>query len=163
MKKRERVRNLIDAFIAVVMGILCIVMRGDLLHVLIAVIGGLLVAAGVVDLILRHEFVIGAVKVVIGVFAVMMAWDPVTVNILLYLLACVMLFYGLLGILQVLVNFQNGIKPKFFAVLRPFIHFAIGVALFAHQPGFVKWFFLITGALLIVIGVLSVAAAFSEE
>ena len=163
MLKRERARNLADAVIAIGMGVLCLTMRGELLKYMIAVIGVLLVAAGVIDIVLRHEIMIGVVKIVIGVFAVSMAWDPVTVEILLYLLAVVMTFYGILGILQVISNSSNGIKSKFHAAVRPAIHLAIGFALFFHQPGFVSWFFIIMGVLLIVIGVLSVAAAFSED
>ncbi len=163
MLKRERARNIVDAVLAIGMGVLCIAMRGTLLHVLLVALGALLVAAGVIDLVLRHEVVIGAVKIVIGVFGVSMAWDPVTVNIFLYLLAVVMSIYGILGILQVIVNSQNGIKSKFHAALRPAVHLAIGIALFIHQPGFVTWFFILTGVLLIVIGVLSVAAAVSED
>lgn len=163
MSKKERARNIVDAVIAIGFGVLCLVMRGDLLSVMLVVLGALLVAAGVVDIVLRHEIVIGTVKIVIGVLSVSMAWDPMTVRILLYLLALVMTVYGVLGILQVLVNSSNGIKARFHAAARPAIHLAIGIALFFHQPGFVTWFFLVTGVLFIVIGILSVSAAVSGD
>lgn len=159
MQKRERTRNIIEAVIAIGLGVLCLTMRGYLLHVMLAVLGAMLVIGGVVDLVLRREFVIGIVKGVIGVFAVSMAWDPVTIEILLYLLAVVMTFYGVLGILQVLVNRSSGIKTGVYAAARPVVHLAIGIALFVHQPGFVTWFFIVAGALFIAIGLLSVAAA----
>ena len=163
MLKKERARNIVDAVLSIGFGVLCLVMRQELLHVMLVILGGLLVAAGIIDVVLRHELVIGVVKIVIGVFSVAMAWDPVTIEILLYLLAVVMTFYGVLGILQVLVNSSNGIKSKFHAAARPAVHLAIGIALFIHQPGFVTWFFLITGVLFIVIGVLSIAAAVSGD
>lgn len=163
MLKKERARNIVDAVLSIGFGVLCLVMRQELLHVMLVILGGLLVAAGIIDVVLRHELVIGVVKIVIGVFSVAMAWDPVTIEILLYLLAVVMTFYGVLGILQVLVNSSNGIKSKFHAAARPAVHLAIGISLFIHQPGFVTWFFLITGVLFIVIGVLSIAAAVSGD
>ena len=163
MVKRERARNIIDAVIAFGLGALCLTMRGNLLHIMLVVVGAMLVAAGVVDLVLRREIVIGAVKGVIGVFAVSMAWDPITIQILLYLLAVVMTFYGVLGILQVLVNRESGIKAGLHGAMRPVIHLAIGIALFAHPHELVTWFFIVTGVLFIVIGVLSVVAAISGD
>ncbi|MBQ3640064.1 MAG: DUF308 domain-containing protein [Clostridia bacterium] len=163
MSKKERARNIVEAALAIGFGVLCLVMRGDLLHVMLVVMGALLVAGGVIEIVLRREIVIGTVKIVIGALSVSMAWDPMTVRILLYLLAVVMTVYGLLGILQILVNNGNGSKTKFHAAVRPAVHLAIGIALFFHQPGFVTWFFLVTGVLLVVIGVLSVAAAVSGD
>ena len=163
MRKKERIRNMLDAVIAIGMGVLCLVMRAELIRYLIVISGGLLILAGLIDVILRHEITMGVIKGVLGVFAISMAWMEKTVEILLYLLAVVMVFYGVLGILQVLSNRSNGIKAGFAAAARPFLHLAVGVALFIHQPGFVNWFFILLGALLILIGVLSVAAAVSDN
>ena len=163
MLKRKRVRNIVEAVLTIGFGVLCLVMRGDLLHLMLVVLGAMLVIGGVVDLVLRREIVIGVVKGVIGVFAITMAWDPVTIEILLYLLAVVMTFYGILGILQVLVNRSSGIKGGVNSTIRPVVHLAIGIALFVHQPGVVTWFFIVAGMLFIAVGVLSIAAAVSGD
>ena len=154
---------MLDAVIAIAMGALCLSLRSELIRYLIVASGVLLILAGVVDLLLRHEITMGVIKGVLGVFCISMAWMDKTVEILLYLFAVVMVVYGVLGILQVVANRSNGIRSGFSAAARPVIHLAIGVALFIHQPGFVNWFFILLGALLILIGVLSVAAAFSRN
>ena len=163
MRKKERIRNMIDAVIAIALGVLCLTMRAELIRYLIVAAGALLVLAGVVDIVLRHEVVIGAIKIVIGVFSFSMAWMEKTVEILLYLLAVVMVFYGILGILQVISNNSSGVRSRFHSAVRPALHLAIGVVLFIHQPGFVNWFFILLGVLLILIGVLSVASAVSDD
>lgn len=163
MKKRGIIKVAVNAAVTVATGILCLTLRHDMIHVILLLCGVFLVLSGIMEFALNREYVIGTVKIILGFLAGSMAWNPVSVTVVLYLLALTMTVYGLLGVLQIIVNRVAKIRPTFGDVARPFIHLSLGILLFLNHIRTADWFFLSCGVLLILRGIMSLTALTEQD
>ena len=159
--KKEKTKQLIGAILSIVVGILCILLQNRILGALMTGIGVLLIVSGVLDLIIVKNVISFVVKAVIGAAIILLGWLAVTV--VLYIIAVLMVIYGILGILQVLSNPLASVGLKILALFRPILNLVVGICLFFNQGGTMAWVFIVVGILLVADGILSMAAALSEE
>ena len=158
--KNEKTKQLLGAILSIVIGVLCIVLQNQVLGWLMTGIGVLLIVSGLLDLILAKNLISFVVKAVIGAAIILLGWLAVTV--VLYIIAVLMVIYGILGILQISANPAAGVGLKILALFRPVLNLVVGICLFFNQGGTVQWVLIVVGILLVVDGILSMASALAE-
>ena len=166
MKNKVRVKRdfspILNAILTIVLGILFIVLKESVLKYALTVFGVVLLVLAVVDLIDR---IIPAaiVKAVIGVLAIVFGW--VLVSAALYVMAALLIIYGLVQIYEMIRAKVKASKAVYTLLLYavPAASIAAGLCLFINQSGTITWVFILTGVLLLIEGVLSLANAVSRS
>lgn len=159
MKKSEKI---VVALVTIALGVLLIVLRGDLISILMTVLGLGLIAFGVMDLI-DNKVPPAVVKLVGGALVILCGW--VIVEAVLYLVAGALLITGILLLYE-------KIKTRFrcatllqtlcdYAI--PILCIVIGVLLLFNQGNTVKWVFIISGIFTIIDGGLLLVGAFLDD
>lgn len=148
MKKSEKI---LAALFTMALGILFIVLKGSFISILMTVIGAGLILLGVVDLV--NKLVPPAViKIVSGVLVIVCGW--VIVKAVLYLLAGVLLIFGILVLYDKLKNNVRGCNlwQTLIEYATPTICIAIGILLLFHSGAVVNFVFIASGCLAILEG-----------
>ena len=141
MKKSER---LITALITIALGVLLIVLRGDLISILMTVVGLGLIALGVMDLI-DNRIPPAVVKLVGGVVVIVCGW--VIVEAVLYLVAGALLIAGIL-LLYEKIKSRSRCDTLFYTLCEyavPVVFLVIGTLLMFNQGNTVNWVFIFGG------------------
>lgn len=150
MQKKE---NIILALISIVLGFMLIILKGDVIGLAITVIGVAVLIDAIIDFASKL-LNIGIIKAVVGICILVFGW--MFVNLALYILAASIIVKGLLQIVNIHkfspVNLT--LKDTALIYLKPVITVIAGACLFFNQDGAIAWIFVVTGALLIVEGVL---------
>ena len=159
MRRKE---DIISAIISMLVGVMLVVMKGQVVSIAITVFAVIVLISAVIDLI--NKVVNSAVvKAVVGVCLLIFGW--VFVEVALYLLAAGVIIWGLLRIVnmhKVLAEDMTH-QQKIFAYIRPAITVLAGICLLFNQGGTVDWIFILTGVLLVAEGVLDVADALKNN
>jgi hypothetical protein len=157
-----RKEDIISAVFSMLIGVMLIVMKGQVVSIAITVFAVIVLISAVIDLF--HKLTNSAiVKGVLGVCILIFGW--VFVSVALYLLAAAIIIMGLLR----LVNMHKFLpedmtyEQKLFAYARPALTVLAGVCLLFNQGGAVNWVFILTGILLVAEGVLDVADALKSN
>lgn len=159
MKKSER---LITALITIALGVLLIVLRGDLISILMTVVGLGLIALGVMDLI-DNRIPPAVVKLVGGVVVIVCGW--VIVEAVLYLVAGALLIAGIL-LLYEKIKSRSRCDTLFYTVCEyavPAVFLVIGTLLMFNQGNTVNWVFIFGGIFTIIEGGLLLVGALSDD
>lgn len=158
MDKKE---SMMTSIISIVLGLLLIVMKGEIISLALTVLGvAVLVSAGV-DFANKWMNT-GIVKAVIGVCILVFGW--VFVNLALYILAAAIIIMGLLQISNIYkyAPVEITLKGKILLYAKPALTVLAGGCLLFNQGGTIDWIFIVTGILLMVEGVLELADAFKS-
>lgn len=159
MRRKE---DIISALFSMLIGVMLIVMKGQVVSIAITVFAVIVLISAVIDLI--HKLVNSAVvKAVIGVCLLIFGW--VFVSVALYLLAAAIIIMGLLRIVNMHKILPEDMthQEKLFAYIRPAITVLAGICLLFNQGGAMDWVFILTGILLVAEGVLDVADALKSN
>ena len=159
MKKSER---LITALITIALGVLLIVLRGDLISILMTVVGLGLIALGVMDLI-DNRIPPAVVKLVGGVVVIVCGW--VIVEAVLYLVAGALLIAGIL-LLYEKIKSRSRCDTLFYTLCEyavPVVFLVIGTLLMFNQGNTVNWVFILGGIFTIIEGGLLLVGALSDD
>ncbi|MBR6703576.1 MAG: DUF308 domain-containing protein [Clostridia bacterium] len=159
MKKSER---LITALITIALGVLLIVLRGDLISILMTVVGLGLIALGVMDLI-DNRIPPAVVKLVGGVVVIVCGW--VIVEAVLYLVAGALLIAGIL-LLYEKIKSRSRCDTLFYTLCEyavPVVFLVIGTLLMFNQGNTVNWVFIFGGIFTIIEGGLLLVGALSDD
>ena len=159
MKKSER---LITALITIALGVLLIVLRGDLISILMTVVGLGLIALGVMDLI-DNRIPPAVVKLVGGVVVIVCGW--VIVEAVLYLVAGALLIAGIL-LLYEKIKSRSRCDTLFYTRCEyavPVVFLVIGTLLMFNQGNTVNWVFIFGGIFTIIEGGLLLVGALSDD
>lgn len=156
MDKKE---SMLSAVISVILGLLLILLKGEVISIALTVLSAAILISAVVDF-LKKKQESAVVKAVIGVCILVFGW--MLVNMALYILAAGIIIMGLLQI----VSFNKWCpvnltaKEKVFYNIKPLLTVLAGACLFFNQGGTVDWMFMVTGALLVAEGVLELFSVF---
>lgn len=159
MNKKE---SMITSLISIVLGLLLIIMKGEVISLALTILGVAVLVSAIVDFANKWTNT-GIVKAVIGVCILVFGW--VFINLALYVLAAAII---IMGLLQISNNYKYApveitLKGKIFLYAKPALTVLAGGCLLFNQGGTINWIFIVTGILLIVEGVLELAGAFKSE
>ena len=159
MKKSEKI---ISAVLLMVLGVMFIILKDKFIGLLMTVAGISLIVLGVVDII--EKFIPPAViKIVSGILVILCGW--VAVEAVLYILAGVLLVFGILLLYDQIKN-QKGCDTLWQAILKyavPVICIAIGVVLLFHRGEMMDVVLIISGCLIFAEGGIVLFNALIEE
>lgn len=159
MRRKE---DIISAIISMLIGVMLVVMKGQVVSIAITVFAVIVMISAVIDLV--NKLTNSAIaKAVIGVCLLIFGW--VFVSVALYLLAAGIIIFGLLRIVNMHKILPEDLThdQKLFAYIRPAITVLAGICLLFNQGGAVDWVFILTGILLVAEGVLDVADALKKQ
>ena len=159
MKRKD---DLISAVISMLIGVMLVVMKGQVVSIAITVFAVIVMISAVIDLV--NKLINSSIaKAVIGVCLLIFGW--VFVSVALYLLAAGIIIFGLLRIVNMHKILPEDMthEQKLFAYSRPAITVLAGICLLFNQGGAVDWVFILTGILLVAEGVLDVADALKKQ
>lgn len=152
----QRNGNLISGLISIALGLMLIIIKGEVISVALTVLGTAAIVMAVADFI-KGFTASGIVKAVVGVCILVFGW--LFINVALYLLAGAIIIMGLMQILEIhrsgIVFLTNG--EKILAYLKPVLTVLAGILLLFNQGGVIDGVFIATGVLLIFEGILGLA------
>lgn len=146
--------NTFSAIVSIVLGLLLFTMKGQIIGLAINILALTAIILAIIDLA-NQRTSSAIVKGVIGICILVFGW--LFVNVALYILAAAIIVMGLLQISnlgeQIPVNLTFG--QKFSYYVRPAVTVLAGACLLFNQGGAIAWVFMVTGALLVIQGVLT--------
>ena len=139
-----RTEKMISAVSAITVGILLIVLKGDVLKVLNAVVGIVLIVLGIFDFI-RRENVFGTIKCVVG--GIVLAFGWFILSAILYIFAALTVLGGVCWLYEVI---RQGCRTQWewralIEYIKPVVCILIGLFLFFNQNGAADWVFIFCG------------------
>ncbi len=150
MLKRNRI---ISAVSAIALGLLFIILKGEVIGIGITVFGLAAIIMAILDFV-NGFAAVGAVKGVVGICILVFGW--MFINLALYILAAGIIIFGLLQIIgthRIGTVFLTS-RESVMAYIRPVLTISVGALLLFHQDGVIDWLFIVTGILLAAEGVL---------
>ena len=148
--------KLLLSLLLIATGLLCIFLKSESVGVALVVFGVLFVVAGLVDL-LRRQISPAVIKIVSGVLLIV--FGLTLVKAALYVLASVLLVYGILKVYDLIKcrSIKNGTWGFIVAVLEPLFAVFISVCLFINQKAVVSVAFFTLGCLFLIKGMIDFA------
>lgn len=152
-------KDIIFALLMIVVGILLVAMKSGAISFAVTILGVALIVVGILDIVVnKKDLIVGGIEILIGALLIVFAW--VLTDIVLFIMAGVLVIYGVYGIYLAI---KNGTKPvgKFvLALVVPVIYLVAGIFLFLN--GF-SWAFIVAGIVLIVYGVMQVVQSLTQR
>ena len=159
MKKSEKI---ISAVLMMVLGIMFIILKDKFIGLLMTVLGISLIVLGIADII-EKRIPPAVVKMVSGVLVIICGW--VVVEAVLYILAGMLLIFGLLLLYYKIKNRTCGVNfwQTVLEYAAPAICIVIGILLLFHRGAVVNSIFIISGILTFVEGGIMLFKGITEE
>lgn len=132
----------------IVLGVLFVFKRSGVIHTAITLIAAVLLLSAILDFI-KKQTSSGVVKGVIALCVMVFGW--LFVELALYLIAALLLLYGIGQLIQTVKQKPGGYLPY----VVPVFSLIAGCCLLFNQGGTVDWIFVVVGIVLIVDGILS--------
>lgn len=155
MKKSEMI---ISAIFTIALGVLLIIMKGEMISVFMTILGVSLIVFGVLDL-LQKNVPFAVVKIVVGGVVILFGWT--IVSAVVYILASIVLIVGILALYDCLRYRLRCVQGK--EVLKilatPVVCILIGLILFFNQW---DWVFVVAGLFTVLEGGLLLWEALSK-
>ncbi len=149
-KKSE---SLIFAILMIVLGVLFIAFKSNIIGITMTVFGVALIVSAIIDLI-QKNVVPGVIKAVVGVVVIVFGWAFVSVA--LYIMAALILIYGILCLYQTIKSNKTMDKrSKIINYVDSILFIVIGLCLLFNQGGTISLVFIIAGVFLIINGILA--------
>lgn len=159
MKKTEKI---IAAVSAIALGVLLIVLQGQIISILMTVLGVVLIALGVMDLI-NKLIPPAVVKLVAGLLVVVCGW--VIVSAVLYVVAAGLIIAGILLLYEkIKCHVQcTMLWQTICQYAKPAVFLIIGLLLLFHQGETVSWVFVVSGICTVLEGGLLLVDAIIDD
>ena len=155
-KKKSSIDSnaLLMAIVMIALGVLFIIKKGGVLSVAMTVLGIALLVVAVIDLI-HKQWTPCVIKAILGIAVIVFGWA--FVKIARYVLAGVLLIYGVLQIIEAFKGFTKKATflSKLFSLLEALVIVAIAVLLFLNTS--ILW--IVGGIVFIVEGGLALIKA----
>ena len=152
--KKQVPNNLIMAIATVVLGVLFIVLKGEVISIAMTVLGVALIVAAVIDFV-NKKLTEGVIKAVLGAVVIICGWA--FVKVALYIMAAVLLIYGILQLIEAIkaTGKKSKVLNTVWRLVEPVLTIIIAVCLIFNQGGAVEWLFIVAGVILIIEGMVS--------
>ena len=149
----NKFQKLIPALFDIVLGILFIVLKGEVISIGMTVAGAVLVVLAVLSLI-KKRIPACVVYAVLAALVFVAGW--LFVKIALYILAAILLIHGVMQLLTLITSKRKrSIGMTILLLITPIFNVVAGICLLFNQGGTIAWVFIVTGIFLIVEGVLA--------
>lgn len=145
--------KMITAIVAIVVGIMFIVMKGEIVSLALTLLGIAAIVMGILDIV-KQETKIGVVKLICGALVITFGW--LFVNVALTVIAVLLIVYcvgNLASNLKIDGYAMSGVQ-KFRTFFKPLTGLVAGICLLFNQGGAVAWAFVITGLIFIADGIM---------
>ena len=154
--------KLIEGALTILLGILFLILQGEVIKVAMTILGAVLIVMAVLDL-LDHQTFPAIVKAVFGV--VVLIFGLALTTAALYVLAAVLLIWGIYELYAKLkIHLKgNSVGLTVMLYIAPILNIVLGLLLLFNQSGTVAWIFIVVGVLLIIDGVMLLCDAFSKK
>lgn len=154
--------KLIEGALTILLGILFLILQGEVIKVAMTILGVVLIVMAVLDL-LDHQTFPAIVKAVFGVVVLIFGWALTTAA--LYILAAVLLIWGIYELYAKLkIHLKgNSVGLTVMLYIAPILNIVLGLLLLFNQSGTIAWIFIVVGVLLIIDGVMLLCDAFSKK
>jgi len=144
--------KIITAAIAIIVGIMFIVMKGEVVSLALTLLGIGTIVMGIMDVV-KQDTKSGIVKLICGAVVITCGW--LFVNVALTIIAVLLIVYCIANLasnLKIDGYTMSGVQ-KFRTFFKPLTGLVAGICLLFNQGGTVAWAFVITGIIFIANGV----------
>ena len=157
-----KTQKILSAVFTILLGVLLIILRGEVISIAMTVLGIGCIVLGIMDLI-QKRVPPAVVHLVLGVIIIVCGWA--IVGAVLYLLAGVLL---VAGILLVYEKWKSRVKCNtwYYTLCEyavPVLCIVIGILLLFNQGNTVNWVFVVSGIVTVVEGGLLLVDAMQTE
>ena len=144
------------------LGILFIMLKGEVVSIGITVLGVALIVTAIIDLC-RKSFVGGAIKAILGIAVLVIGWTIIDIAILV--LGIVLLVYGILELVKRITAKKKGQKAwaVVLGFIEPVVCIVASLLLIKSGTAVVDLTILIAGILFAIDGVLALIAALGSK
>lgn len=144
-----------SAIISIAVGLMFIILKDDIIGIALTLVGIGAVIMAIVDFVNR-QIQSGVIKAIIGVAVLVLGW--VFVDIAIYIIAGALIALGISQIITaVRLSAFGNILQKVFMFIKPVATLVAGLCLFFNKGGTMDWIFILSGVLILVEGLLSLA------
>ena len=158
----QKQNKLVSAALTIALGVLFILLKGQVVSIAMTVLGVALIVLAVLDL--THNLITPAVvKAVVGVVVLVFGWAFISVA--LYIMGALLLIYGVLQVISAFraAFFGKNILLTVLSLVEPAICIFAGVCLFFNQGGAIAWVFTVSGVFLIIDGILALVQGIASK
>jgi len=143
----------ITAVLAIIVGIMFIVMKGEVMSLAITALGIAAIVMGILD-ITKSENKDGIFKIVIGAMVIAFGW--LFTSVMLYIIAALMIIYCIGNLLTSLKTdgYPMSTVQAIRTYAKPIVGLVAGVCLLLNQGGTVSWAFVIAGIIFVAEGIM---------
>ena len=154
----NKTSDLISAAMTLALGVLFLILKGNVIGIALTVLGIALLVTAIVDLV-RKNITSGVIKAVLGVVVLVFGW--LFLEIAMLILGIVLLIFGILGLIKRILGLKN--KQKLLATvlgfIEPIVCIIASVFLITSAGDALNWAVIVGGVCLIIDGVLALIAA----
>lgn len=153
IKVNDKNSKLIEAVITILLGVLCITLKGQIISIALTILGVVLIVLGILDIV-NSVLNMGIIKIVVGAVVIVFGWAFVTVA--LYVIGVLLILYGLLALVNKIkarVHYTNVVSTVISYSVQV-VSIIIGLFLLFNQGGTVNWVFIVAGIFSIIEGLL---------
>lgn len=140
----------IAGIIYIVMGMLCLILRGDIILYAAFCVGTALIVFGIMELVYERT-IPGVICLICGLVIMLLGW--LMISVILYIIAIAVIVTGIVKLTR--LPERAAVNDGFFRpdILRPVLMIICGILLFVNQAAAVSAVFIVIGILLIVAGI----------
>lgn len=153
MKKSDK---LLTGLFTIVLGVLFIVLKGEVVSIGMTIMGVALIISSILDLI-RKQGSQSIIKLVIGAVVIVFGWTLVSAA--LYIMAAVLLINSVMQI-STIAKMTKGFNLSY---LQPIMSLIVAICLLFNQGGTISWVFVVSGVCLIIKGVIAFFDSMKKE
>ena len=157
---------IISALMTLGLGVLCILLKSDVVDVAIKVLGVVLLVVGIIDLIGKN-IVAGVIKTALGVAVLSFGLGALIKDLALLILGIVLLIYGILELVKRLLALIKRGGKRIWAKVLGIVESALWVVgaifLLTNTGTAVDWVIIAVGVLFIIDGVIGLVAALASK
>ena len=152
----------VSALMTLALGILFVILKGDVIGIAITVLGIALLVSAIIDFV-KKNVTAGVIKAVLGV--VVLVLGGLFLNIALIILGIVLLIYGVLELIKRLTAKKKKVKAwaRVIGLIEPVICIVASIFLITSSGEALSWAVLVGGIFLIIDGVLALIAALGTK
>lgn len=162
IKVNDKNSKLIEAVITILLGVLCIALKGQIISIALTILGVVLIVLGILDIV-NSVLNMGIIKIVVGAVVIVFGWAFVTVA--LYVIGVLLILYGLLALvnkIKLRVHYTNVVSTVISYSVQV-VSIIIGLFLLFNQGGTVNWVFIVAGIFSIIEGLLLLVDACKKD
>ena len=158
-----RPSQLVSSLMTLILGILFVILKGEIVGIALTVFGVVLIVTAVLELI-RKNIISGIIKAILGILVLTIGW--LLIDIALKVIGIVLIVFGVLELIKRIVALfkkKNKLLATILGFISPVFSVVAGFFLFTSSGEAVGWAVIVGGVLLIINGVLALIEALASK